>query len=739
MNLRFTLPEREGALFSALCRGEKLIYCVPFDLHDDGSYCADGWIAVTKDRLLVMTDGDVTADLALTKTDEILCIAQVDNGLLAARRAGEDTLLCRFSMQHMVRESYVARGASAFCRGDGREVVSKERERRCFRCGRVLPGTSICPRCDGRGRSMRRFLDLCRPYILPLLAIVLMMAAISAITIGQQYIQRDFVNNVLVPAKGTAGNVLAFFGVMSGTVLLSLALSIGRTFWTNSLGTRISRDLRAKVFEKINSLSLSFMDSHRPGELMNRVVEDSGRVRQFMEDVFAGMFTQLFTMIGACVVMLTIDWKIALLTVCLVPAAALLVRLFHKKEKRLWRQQWRFNDQVNNRLQDVLSGIRVVKSFGQEERETRRFQEYTQRLMTIQRRNEIFWATLYPFVTLLLTMGSFFVIYFGGADVLGGRMTPGELVQFVAYAGMLFGPLGFMTRMPRMIMQLVTSLERIYDILDEQPEVNERPEVENREIVGKVEFQDVTFGYKSYLPVLEHVSFTVEPGEMIGLVGPSGAGKSTLINLIMRLYDVDDGSLLLDGRDIRDYAVDSLHRQIGVVLQETFLFSGTIYDNIRYAKPEADPQEIIRAAKMANAHDFIVRFPDGYDTYVGESGYTLSGGERQRIAIARAILHDPRLLILDEATSSLDTETEYQIQEALGRLTKGRTTFAIAHRLSTLRNADRIVVIDHHTVAESGTHYELMKKKGIYYGLVMAQLEMHKIEPKTKAALPKVE
>ena len=393
----------------------------------------------------------------------------------------------------------------------------------------------------------------------------------------------------------------------------------------------------------------------------------------------------------------------------------------------MWRQQWRFNDKVNSRLQDVISGIRVVKSFGQEEREAARFRQYTQRLMELQRRNELFWATLYPFVTFLLTVGTFLIVFFGGLDVLGGRMSVGQLTQFVAYAGMLYGPLGYMTRLPRMVMQLTTSLERIYDILDEESDVRDRPAAAPHEIEGTVEFDDVTFGYKSYIPVLEHIRFRVEKGEMIGLVGASGAGKSTLINLLMRLYEVDDGRVLVDGVDLRDITQESLHDQIGVVLQETFLFSGTIFDNIRYAKPQAAKEDVIRAAKMANAHDFIARFPDGYDTYVGEHGYTLSGGERQRIAIARAILHDPRLLILDEATSSLDTETEYQIQEALGRLTKGRTTFAIAHRLSTLREADRIVVIDQHSVAEIGSHNELLRKKGIYYGLVMAQLEMHKV------------
>lgn len=727
MNLHYTLPEREAEELEPRLGKQELRYCVPYDLNADGEYLPDGWVAVTTQTLYILSGGRVIDTVEFKYAEDILCCPQIDNGFLTVKEKGEERFLCRFSMRHMVRLSYVARGASAFCRGEDRDVVSTEREKHCLRCGRVLPGTSVCPHCDGRGRGARRFLDLSKPYILPLLLIMLLMVSYSGIVIWRQDIQRHFVDDVLVKEEGTFLQVAGFFAVMFALIVLNLVLAVLRTLWSSKLGTRISRDLRARVFNKINSLSLSFIDGRQAGELMNRVVEDSSRVRQFMEEVFSGMFTQLFVMIGAIAVMLALDWKIALMTVACLPVAALLVRMFHKKERRLYRQQWRVDDKVNNRLQDVLSGIRVVKSFGQEEREAERFREYTERLMHIQRRNELFWATLYPCVSLLISLGTFFVVYFGGADVLGGKMTPGQLSQFISYAGMLFGPLGWMTRLPRMVMQLLTALERIYDILDEESDVKDRSDAQAHSIVGKVEFQDVTFGYKSYVPVLEHLNLTVQPGEMIGLVGSSGAGKSTLINLIMRLYDVDDGRVLLDGLDLRDISTASLHNQIGVVLQETFLFSGTIYDNIRFAKPEATRLEVIRAAKMANAHDFIARFPDGYDTYVGEHGYTLSGGERQRIAIARAILHDPRLLILDEATSSLDTETEYQIQEALGRLTRGRTTFAIAHRLSTLRNADRIVVIDKHRIAEVGSHNELMRAKGIYYGLVMAQLEMHKI------------
>lgn len=319
------------------------------------------------------------------------------------------------------------------------------------------------------------------------------------------------------------------------------------------------------------------------------------------------------------------------------------------------------------------------------------------------------------------------MLYYGSQLVLGEKMKLGQLVQFTQYVSMLYGPLSFMSFLPRMFADAMNAIGRVFEIIDEEPEIADTGHVVHHRIKGRVEFRNVTFGYQSHEPVLENINLEVSPGEMIGLVGHSGAGKSTLINLIMRLYDVDDGQILIDGIDIRDIPLQDLRSQIGVVLQETFLFSGTILDNIRYSKPDATMDEIIMAAKIANAHDFIVKFPDGYDTKVGENGYNLLGGERQRIAIARAILHNPRILILDEATASLDTESEQLIQEALARLVKDRTTFAIAHRLSTLKNANRLMVIDKGKKAELGTHDELLKKKGIYYGLVMAQRQMFKV------------
>ena len=323
--------------------------------------------------------------------------------------------------------------------------------------------------------------------------------------------------------------------------------------------------------------------------------------------------------------------------------------------------------------------------------------------------------------------GEFILLFYAGNAILGGEMTLGEMAKFSSYAGMIYAPLQFLATFPRQAMMAATSITKVFEIIDEPEDIADAKDAVDIDVVGNIDIEDVSFGYDEAAEVLRDINLHIKPGDFIGLVGKSGTGKSTLINLVMRMYDVDEGSIKIDGVDIRNISQTSLRSQIGVVLQETFLFNGTVFQNIAYAKKDATRDEVIAAAKAAGAHSFIIKLTDGYNTWVGEKGCTLSGGEKQRIAIARALLHNPKILILDEATASLDTETEKQIQDSLAALSKQRTTIAIAHRLSTLRNATRLVVLDKGRIVETGTHDELIEKEGLYYNLVMAQREMSKM------------
>lgn len=738
MNLNFELNDEQISYLN-LREGETVRYCVPLDLTCDDDGAAGAWglarfaerafLVVTFTRLFLINKNGLRDKYVLEEFDEIKCESQVNCGLIVGtKKSGEKILMARFSMRHIQRVSYVTQGATLFCKGQDETVTSDEREKYCSKCGRALPGTNSCPYCSGSMTMLKKFWDLCSGNQYKLLAVSLLMVVSSLISLLMPAIQQQFIDNCLTTKTGTMSDVLVFVGLMLGCTVVLIFINTLKYWLSVSIGALISMDLRRRLYLKIQQLSLSFINERKPGELMNRVSRDTSRIREFMEEVFGSMLSTLVTMVGALVYMFVINARLTLLTTCLILVVIVITRIFWHTIHKIFHKQWLKEDKLSSGLQDVISGMRVVKSFGREEAETEKFNLLTQEFCLIQKKNEGFWAIFYPILTFIMGLGSYLAIYFGGRNVLIGSMTVGTLIQFVTYTGYLYGPLDWMTHLPRSVMEMITSMNRIYDVLDEQPKVTNVDKPQEFEIKGDVDFTDVTFGYHSYDPVLEHIDLHVKAGEMIGLVGASGTGKSTMINLIMRLYDVDRGTLAIDGVNIQNIDQDCLHSQIGVVLQETFLFSGSILNNIRYAKPDATLEEVIRAAKSANAHDFICKMPDGYNTYVGEHGYNLSGGERQRIAIARAILNNPRLLILDEATSALDTESEFLIQQALNRLTEGRTTFAIAHRLSTLKNANRLVVIDGKHIAEIGTHNELLEQKGIYYNLVQAQLEMAKLK-----------
>ena len=743
MKLLYALDEAcKKAL--ALREGEEIWYCVPVDLAFDSkkksaekNYASATYVVVSRERLMVLENGVKTVEYELKNCEKIKCEHQVYSGILTViLKNGSQSCAARISMRHITRAAYVARGAQAIINamnagrvpGETDRVVSTEYEKYCDKCGRALPGTSKCPYCDGKADILKKFMALSGEFVGKLLLISLLMVVASAIDLVSPMVQKEFIDSSLATGKGTVTQLWTFIGISFALLVARISIGMWRYWNCVKLGASISLSLRKKLYYKIQTLSLSFINNRRPGELMNRVSRDTRQIRQFMEEVFGDMFACLLTMIVSLVMMFIISWKMTLLSLVFILVVIVITRMFWHRIHSIFHRQWLKFDDMNSNLQDIIAGMRIVKSFGQEERESAKFTKKTKEFAAIQRKNETFWAVFFPILTFLMGVGTYIAVYFGGIDVLEGRMTVGQLVQFVTYSGYLYGPVSWMTHLPRAVMEMITSLNRIYDVLDEEPKMADRKDSKAFPIEGNFEFRDVSFGYQTYEPVLENINFSVKAGEMIGLVGASGTGKSTLINLIMRLYDVDQGSITLDGCDLRDIQTESLHSQIGVVLQETFLFSGSILANIRFAKQDATLEEVIQAAKAANAHDFICKTPDGYNTYVGEHGYNLSGGERQRIAIARAILNNPRILILDEATSALDTESEFLIQQALDRLVKGRTTFAIAHRLSTLRGADRLVVIDRHGVAEIGTHNELLEKKGIYYGLVNAQLKMSEVQ-----------
>ena len=675
-------------------------------------------------------------EIPLASAEDFRITAGVGSVVCECTVDGSDTLICRSDASHTSEQGAVMKRINKYKEtGEFRFDYINEIVRFCEKCGRPLPpGSTVCPRCVDKKGVMKRLWDIAKPYKWSLAVSMLLFFVITGVNLITPWVNRILVDDFI--KSPTPENVVLWQFVLvivslAAIYIVSSLLSVLRSSVLISTSNKVIIKLRSMVFGKIQQMSIARISKRTAGELMNRVNSDTSQIQSFITNTVPDLVQQSLILVSVSVMLFIYDWRLALMILLPAPFVSLSFRLFWQFMHRLYNKSWHIGSKSNTILHDIFSGIRVVKAFGMEAREAKRFDDASKEARDINIRNERLWATVWPWLNFFMGIGEFFLLYYAGNKIIGGEMTLGQMTQFSAYVGMIYGPLRWVANLPRRLVQFMTSTAKVFEIIDEKIDVPDKENAMDIKIKGTIDFENVSFGYDETNEVLKKINLHVEPGEMIGIVGRSGVGKSTLINLLMRMYDVDEGCIRVDGVDIRDLSQDCLRSQTGVVLQETFLFAGTIYDNIAYAKPDASRDEIITAAKIAGAHEFIMKLPDAYNTKVGEKGHTLSGGERQRVSIARALLHNPRILILDEATASLDTETERQIQESLQKLTKDRTTFAIAHRLSTLRNATRLIVLDKGTIAEMGTHDELMRKKGIYYGLVMAQRQMSKMKPKT--------
>ena len=569
----------------------------------------------------------------------------------------------------------------------------------------------------------KRLLELLKPYSKTLIVVGILLLLAIVLELLPPLLQKIVIDDI-IGAKDIS-KLGAILGILVAVYFFQQLIEIWDNYIRHKLGGKFILDLRVKLYDYLQKLSLSFFEQTSTGELMSRVTNDVNALEHFVTHGSMFLLLDLLRLVGAVILLLWLNWKLALMVCIPIPILAVSLRLFNQKIRPVYRNMRARLGDINAKLQDNLSGIQVIQAFVQESRELEAFSRESENYYDAVVMGIRYWSTFFPAMNFLSLLGNVIVLGAGAVMVVRDQLTLGSLVAFISYLNFLYNPVRRLVDTDNIIQEALAAAERIFALLDIKPTIFDRKNaIEPSLIKGKIAFEHVDFRYETGEMVLKDVNFSINPGEMVALVGPSGAGKTSIASLICRFYDPLQGRITLDGSDLRDIRLNSLRQNIAVVLQDTFLFNSTIKENLRYGNSQASDEEIIAAAKVANAHDFILEFPNGYDTQIGERGVRLSGGQKQRLSLARAVLINPQIIILDEATSSVDAEAEFLIQQALEKILKERTALVIAHRLSTIKNADKIIALEEGKIVEIGGHTDLINRNGLYSQLYKRQLEL---------------
>jgi ATP-binding cassette subfamily B protein len=701
------------------------------------------WLVVTPDHLAATDGHDTLRAVAWRGVERVRTTSGVGGGSLQVRTDGVWIDLVRYSNALATRFHKVSRALdrsrerlAAGLPGEVEGLEGSLDPPACPSCGlRLQTAEDACPRCLQKGQILRRVGGLLAPYARGSVFLCLLTFVGVVAELVPPKLQQYMVDDILSAKAGEVGGSTPDFKTALLVVVLALAFSrvllavvgVIKGRLTSAIGSGITSALREEMVRKLQGLSVAYYDRHQVGSMISRVAHDSEVLHGLMHQITGGFLLQIVQLVAVGAMLVWINPKLAMFTLIPVPLVILGSWIFWRHVYPRHYRLWDATSKQMTTLSGMLSGIRVVKAFAQESRELDRFHAASDHLRQWRQWVEHTNTTYAASMQIVFSLGGLIVWYVGGRDVIGGSMTLGQLIAFLAYLAMFYAPLGALSNFTTWLTSFLSGSKRVLELLDTPALVTEPANPERwNEVRGEIRFANVTFGYDRNQPVLHDVSFEVKPGEMIGIVGRSGSGKSTLVNLLARFHDVQEGSITVDGHDIRQLSSHDLRERLGIVFQDSFLFRGTIWKNLSFGRPQATIEEGLTAAKAAGAHDFLCRQPLAYETLLGEHGAGLSGGEKQRLSIARTLLYDPRILVLDEATSNIDAEAEKAIQEALAVLVRGRTTIAIAHRLSTLRNADRILAFDRGRLVEQGTHAELLAADGVYARLVKIQTQVTK-------------